>query len=137
MECVFCDIVEGKLPASRVYEDDRVMAILDLFPVRRGHALVFPKTHSEIMADVSDEDSERMFLIGKKISSALRKSELNPDGINFVLSDGSAAGQEIPHAHLHIIPRYIGDGAGYRFTNKKMMDRSILDSTAELLKGLL
>jgi len=137
MDCIFCQIINGKSPASIIYEDEKVIAILDLFPLNRGHSLVIPKKHVEFIHELDDDTSGAMFNIGKKIGEAIRKSEINPDGINLHLSDGKAAGQEIPHSHLHIIPRFRGDGSGFRFNNKSLAKREELNKLAESIQKKL
>jgi len=134
MNCIFCEIIKENSPASRIFEDDDIIAILDLFPVTKGHTLVIPKKHSEFITNVEKDVSAKMFLTGIRIADAIRKSGIKPDGINFHLSDGRAAGQEIPHAHLHIIPRFRGDGSGFRFNNKSLAKREELNRLADNIK---
>jgi histidine triad (HIT) family protein len=137
MSCIFCEIIKGNSPASRIFEDDVLIVILDLFPVNKGHTLIIPKKHSEFIKDVEKDVSSKMFITGIRIAEAIRKSEIKPDGINFHLSDGRAAGQEIPHVHLHIIPRFRGDGSGFRFNNKSLANREELNRFAENIKVLI
>lgn len=137
MDCIFCEIINGKSPASKIYEDEYLIAILDLFPLNTGHTLVIPKKHIEFIYELDDDTTGRLFIAGKKISEAIRKTGINPDGINLHLSDGRAAGQEIPHTHLHIIPRYRGDGSGFRFNNKSLAKREDLNKLAEMIKTQL
>jgi len=98
------------MPCTRIYEDDKVVAFLDIKPITPGHILVVPKKHSELLTELDDDLIAGMFKTAKKIGLALRKSKLRCRGINYILADGAEAGQEIFHAHLHIIPRYRGDG---------------------------
>ena len=134
MDCIFCEIINGNSPVSKIYEDEYVIAILDLFPLNTGHSLVIPKKHVEFIHELDDETAGKMFNVGKKIGAAIRKTEIKPDGINLHLSDGRAAGQEIPHTHLHIIPRFKGDGSGFRFNNKSLAKRDELNTLAEMIK---
>jgi histidine triad (HIT) family protein len=108
--CIFCQIVERKLPAHIVYEDDEILAFLDIRPISPGHALVIPKKHVASLAELEAPLDGRLFHIAGKIAAALRISGLRVDGINVWLADGKAAFQEIPHIHIHVIPRFPGDG---------------------------
>jgi histidine triad (HIT) family protein len=137
MSCVFCEIIKGNSTASRIFEDDDLIVILDLFPVTIGHSLVIPKQHVEFIAETDKTVSAKMFTTGIRISEAIRKSGIKPDGINLHLSDGRAAGQEIPHTHLHIIPRFRGDGSGFRFNSKSLANREELNRLAENIKNNL
>ena len=135
MDCIFCSIIEKIVESSFVYEDELVIGIMDLFPATKGHLLVIPKKHSELITDLDDEYAERMFRVGKFISRGMRKTSLKLEAISFVLSDGKSAGQEIPHAHLHLIPRYSGDGIGFRFGSKMKFSRAQLDAVADEIKS--
>jgi diadenosine tetraphosphate (Ap4A) HIT family hydrolase len=108
MDCVLCDIIEGA-EASRVYEDELCLAIMDLYPVTTGHLLVTPKRHAPHIADLSGEEATAMFQIGTRLAAALRHSTLRCEGVNLFLADGEAAFQEVFHSHLHVFPRYQGD----------------------------
>jgi diadenosine tetraphosphate (Ap4A) HIT family hydrolase len=112
--CIFCRIVRGEAEAHVVYQDDRVMAFLDLHPVTRGHLLVVPRRHSADLAALDPQDAAAMVLAARRLAGALRRAELGVDGVNLHLADGAAAGQSVFHAHLHVIPRYAGDGFGFR-----------------------
>ncbi len=108
-ECVFCRIVAGDSPASVVYEDDVVMAFLDLRPLNPGHTLVIPKRHAASLAELDEETGRQMWAVAQRTTAALRRSGVRCEGVSLRLSDGEAAGQEIPHVHLHVIPRYRGE----------------------------
>ncbi len=115
LSCVFCDIVAGKSPASVVYRDDRCMAFMDIKPVTPGHLLVIPLSHAKNLAALDPGAGERVFLVAQQLAAAIRRSGLRAEGINFFLADGEAAGQEVFHVHLHVFPRFEGDGFGLRF----------------------
>lgn len=139
-DCVFCKIIDGTFPNSNIYEDNDILAFMDVQPVNEGHILVVPKKHVELIADLDDEVSAKMFVIAGKINKALRKSDLKLEGVNYFLADGEAAGQEVLHAHLHIFPRFQGDGFGLKFNEKYrkvLPTRSDLNSIAEKIKNLL
>ena len=108
-ECVFCQIFRREVPGSWVYEDDRVAVILTIGPVTPGHAMVLPKAHAPLLADLSEEDGRHLFVVAQRTAAAIRASGLECEGVNWFLADGEAAFQEIPHLHLHVFPRYRGD----------------------------
>jgi diadenosine tetraphosphate (Ap4A) HIT family hydrolase len=107
--CVFCAIVRSAAPAHRVYEDDAVLAFLDIRPFAVGHTLVVPKRHAGGLADLDAADGAAVFGIAQRIAAGLRSSELPVDGVNLVLNDGRAAAQTVFHVHVHVIPRRKGD----------------------------
>jgi histidine triad (HIT) family protein len=113
--CVFCEIVKGTLPASMVSSDEKVLAFLDIQPVNPGHVLIIPKMHSARLLDLDEETGAHMFKIAMRVSRALRQSGVKCEGINLHLADGEAAFQEVLHVHLHVIPRFRGDGFGLKF----------------------
>jgi histidine triad (HIT) family protein len=115
MDCIFCKIVKGEIPCYKIYEDEKILAFLDIQPINLGHTLIIPKKHAELIAELEDELVGEIFKVAKKINIALRKSEVNCKGINFQLADGESAGQEVPHVHVHVIPRYKDDGFGLKF----------------------
>lgn len=108
-DCLFCKIIEGSIPSTKIYEDDTVLAFLDIHPVNIGHALVIPKTHHTNLYETPDEDLAHMMTVVRKLSIAI-KSALNADGINIEMNNDPVAGQIIFHTHIHIIPRFQGDG---------------------------
>ena len=135
--CIFCEIIAGRADASAVYEDDDVFAFLDLFPINRGHALVIPKTHAANLSELDAEDGKRVFAVAQRIAAALRKSGVRCEGVNLFLADGEIAGQEVFHVHMHVIPRYKGDGFGLRIANKDMANRDELNDAARRIRGAL
>lgn len=138
--CPFCKIRDGQLPVSLIHEDDLVMVIVDLNPVNKGHLLIIPKIHSEMMADVAEETLAHMMRLAQRMNVALRKSELPCDGVNLFLADGEAAGQEVFHCHLHVYPRVAGDGFGFRSQKGKHFvrsEREEMDQIASEMSRLL
>ena len=107
--CIFCKIIAGDIPSSKVYEDEDVLAFLDIMPISKGHTLVVPKAHSEDLARTEAEIMERLGPALKTVSAAVAAAT-GAAGVNLVLADGEAAGQEVEHLHFHIIPRHVGDG---------------------------
>lgn len=113
--CVFCEIARGTAQSSVVYADDSVLAFMDIQPVNEGHILVVPRAHAARMDELDGETGAQMFRVAMKLSTAIRQSGVRCEGVNLSLADGEAAGQEVFHVHLHVIPRYQGDGFGLRF----------------------
>ncbi len=112
--CVFCEIIAGRAEASFVYRDEQVAAFMDIHqPPRLGHLLVVPVGHAAHLADLDEETGGRIFQVGMRLAAALRVA-LGCPGVNFYLADGAAAGQEVPHVHLHLLARFRGDGFGLR-----------------------
>lgn len=116
MSCDFCRIVAGTAPASKVHDDATAVAFLDIAPMNPGHLLVVPRTHAEGLADLDPRTGEHLWRIGQRLAAALRRSSVRCEGVNFFLADGAAAFQEVMHVHLHVIPRWKGDGVklGYK-----------------------
>jgi len=138
-DCVFCRIVRGVAPASIVYSDEKVMAIMDIQPVNLGHVLIIPKTHFAQLSELDEETGAHMFKIAMRIAEALRRSDIKCEGINLFLADGEAAFQEIFHVHLHVIPRFRGNGfeikVGPHYSLKPK--RETLDEIAEKIREVL
>ncbi len=134
--CIFCEIVAGRAGASVVYEDDRVLAFLDLFPIVEGHILVIPKAHAAYLADMDAEDGAQVFRVGQMLAQAVRDSGVRCEGVNLFLSDGAVAGQEVFHVHLHVLPRYTGDRFGLRIEGRGSPTREELAAIAERIRGV-
>jgi histidine triad (HIT) family protein len=111
-DCVFCMIRDGKIPSAKVYDDARTLAFMDINPLTRGHCLVATKAHAATLYDVEVEDLKAAIATAKKVAGALKKA-LTPDGLNILQANGAAAFQSVPHFHLHLIPRWTGDGKGF------------------------
>jgi len=108
-DCIFCKIVAGELPAIRIDEDERTLAFMDIAPWTRGHALVIPKAHAADLGEIGEEDLAAVAATARRI--ALRQRErLGAEGNNLLNSFGAAAWQTVFHFHVHVIPRYPGDG---------------------------
>ncbi len=114
-DCTFCRILRRELEASFVAEDDLAVAFMDLRPINPGHVLVVPRQHAALVGELDDASAETMWRLARRCAAALRLSGLRLEGLNFFLADGEAAGQEVFHTHLHVIPRSRGDGFGFRF----------------------
>jgi histidine triad (HIT) family protein len=107
--CIFCKIVNGQIPASRIYEDNYVIAFLDIGPVNKGHALVLSKTHYETVFDIPDGSLAMVVKAVKKVGKAVLLGT-HADGLNVLQNNYKDAGQLVSHAHFHLIPRFKGDG---------------------------
>lgn len=108
-DCIFCKIANGEIPSKTLYEDESFRVILDLGPATKGHALILPKEHAKDIYELPQETASEVFVLAKKM--AVRMVEkLHCDGLNIVQNNGEAAGQTVPHFHLHLIPRYQNDG---------------------------
>jgi histidine triad (HIT) family protein len=109
MDCIFCKIIEGVIPSTKVYEDDEFIAILDIRPVNFGHTLLIPRAHFRNLLDTPDELAEKIYPVVKKVSTAIKKG-LEADGLNIIQNIEQYGGQEVFHSHIHIIPRFKDDG---------------------------
>jgi len=134
--CIFCQIIEGTLPSSKVYEDEICIAFMDIQPVNPGHLLVVPKVHFADLADLPADVGAHLFQVAQQITLSLPNIPVKHEGVDLFLANGAAAGQEIFHVHLHVIPRYEGDGFGFRFGPNYMNlpERQELDTIAALIK---
>jgi len=112
--CVFCDIVAGLSPSSVVHSDEHCLAFMDILPVTPGHLLVVPRVHATYLADLPSAVGKALFETTLLLADAVRRSGLRVEGINLFLADGEAAGQEVFHVHVHVLPRFKGDGFGLR-----------------------
>ncbi len=108
-DCIFCLLSNGKIPTAKVYEDDSCAVILDAGPASKGHALVIPKEHYTDITQAPSELVGRCFALAARLG-AVMKDALGADGFNVVANTGEAAGQTVMHMHIHVIPRYAGDG---------------------------
>ncbi len=107
--CLFCKIISGEIPSYRIYEDDAVYAFLDIYPASEGHTLVAPKKHFSNFTDMKAEDVALLFEASRKVTAAVEKA-FSAEGSNIGINNGEVAGQEVPHVHVHVIPRKKGDG---------------------------
>jgi histidine triad (HIT) family protein len=130
---VFADIVAGTAPASVVYRDERVMAFMDLQPINAGHVLVVPVQPARFLAELDASVAAHLFVIAQRVAQAIRDSGLRCSGINMLLADGASAGQEVRRVHLHVFPRFEGDGFGFTFPERyfaALPERQELDEVA-------
>ena len=136
MSCAFCQILAHDAPASVVLESSLVVAFLDTRPANAGHTLVVPRRHAESFTELTSAEVAEVALCGQRIAVALKRGAVPCDGITFSLADGAAAGQDVPHAHLHVIPRRIADGLGWR-AGGRHAQRNALDAVAGQIRHAL
>jgi histidine triad (HIT) family protein len=111
-DCVFCKIRDGRIPSTKVFEDERTFAIMDINPLNPGHCLVITKTHAETLLDADDTDLAAAMATARRVGRGLVEA-LKPDGLNVLQANGPAAFQSVPHLHVHLIPRWKDDGKGF------------------------
>lgn len=135
--CIFCKIVRRELPASIVAEDKHALAFMDIRPINPGHFLVVPKAHAARLADLPPEEGGRVFELARELAIGLYRSGVKCEGVNLHLADGEVAGQEIFHVHLHVYPRYAGDGVGLRMGPRygTLPNREELDRLAAAIRA--
>ncbi len=126
MDCLFCKIAKGEIPAKKVYEDSDVVAFLDINPANPGHTLVVPKKHSETLLDTDDAVLEKAIIVVRKIAQKM-KDEMNTAGLNIVQNNGKMAGQLVGHIHFHVIPRYAGDQVVITYQRVQMDEKKMED----------
>jgi histidine triad (HIT) family protein len=129
-ECIFCKIIAGEIPCYKIYEDDYVLAFLDIAPVVSGHTLVIPKKHFVNIFDVDEVYLQKIALAIKKISVHYKK---NCDGVNILNANDFSAQQSVFHLHFHIMPRYKGDNLNF-WPYKETEDKIDLKEVCEKLK---
>lgn len=134
--CVFCSVVTGALPSARVFEDDQVVAFLDVNPQTEGHLLVVPRAHATSVLDLTPELSAHLWLTGQRLARALYASDLPTEGLTFFLTDRSAGGQEVMHAHLHVLPRQEGDGFRLRGKPQRPSRETLTERAARVRSAL-
>lgn len=131
-DCIFCKIIEGKAPCTKILENDFVIAFLDIFPITEGHALVVPKEHSKNILELSEAPMKEIFKAIQKVGAAQMKA-FGADGFNVLQSNNPAAGQAVFHTHFHVVPRKGGDGLALKWP-AKAAEKEKLALTQKLLK---
>jgi len=126
----------GKAPASFVYQDKLCAAFMDLRPVNPGHVLVVPQAHAVLLPELDEGSISHLLWVAQQVDLALRSSGMQCEAVNLFLADGRAAGQEVMHVHLHVIPRFKGDGHHLRFSPSYFNPTlpSELERNAELIR---
>lgn len=106
MSCIFCEINQEALPAHTVYRDETSHAIVDKFPLSPGHVIVLSQTHQQSVDDLSEQELQELWSAARRISQAMKQVDSSIKDVHFLINDGPAANQHVPHVHLHVIPRY-------------------------------
>ena len=132
-DCIFCKIVGGKIPAAKIYEDDKVISFLDIMPANKGHCLIIPKNHSESLLEMSEEDLVAAVKAAKKVATALSLSFGN-GSFNLVMNNGKEAGQVVNHAHIHLIPRFQKDRLRIKWSHLKYEDNEMREYAEKIKK---
>ena len=127
--CVFCAIIEGKMPVAKVFESEAILCFMDKYPINTGHTLVIPKKHYESFLDMSENEVAELYITVSRIAKASIKS-LHADGFNVGQNNGRAANQIVPHVHVHIIPRFISDNNNGRWPSRKIESQHELEIAA-------
>jgi len=134
VDCIFCNIIKGKIPARKIIETDKSLAFLDAFPLTKGHSLVIPKNHYSKIQEMSKDDNVDLFELVRILTN---KIELLFSSSLIAIHNGKESGQEVPHVHVHIIPRTVDDGAGAvhsMFRKRPHFTNDELDKIAEKLR---
>lgn len=139
MTCIFCEILAGRAEATFLHRDSVCAAFMDIQPVNPGHVLVVPVRHAPDLSATHPEEWSRVAEVGRRVAEALRESAIRCEGVNLFLADGAPAGQEVFHTHLHVFPRFEGDGFGLRFSESygDLPSRDALEETAAALRARL
>ncbi|HBS02524.1 MAG TPA: HIT family protein [Firmicutes bacterium] len=124
MKDIFCKIIDGEIPGTKVYEDDDVLAILDISQVTKGHTLVMPKKHYSDILSTPAETVHKVYDVAQRIGQAM-VGVLGAKGVNILTNAGEVAGQSVPHFHVHVIPRYVGGEGGFQICMKSQDITSI------------
>ena len=134
--CVFCEIAKGESAASVVYQDKKLIAFMDHAPINPGHVLIVPMKHAESLLDMPEETAREMMVLAQKIGRALQKTDLNAKAIQLRMNNGRPI-QGLLHAHLHVYPRFSGDGGEKLDIERPKATRAELDAAAKKIKEAL
>ena len=135
-DCIFCKIIAGEIPATVVYEDGEALVFMDIGPIIKGHALVVSRKHYDPVTETPDDVLAKLHLVAKRIAQA-QVNGLGADGVNIMQNNGKAAGQEVPHIHVHVIPRFANDGHHWNWDAKKYGDFAEMEEMAEKMRSYL
>ena len=135
MDCVFCKIRDGQVPAMKLHEDDRTVAFMDINPLNEGHLLVMSRAHAPTLLEASEEDLVAVIRTVRRMARAV-ETALSPDGINLLQASGEAAFQSVPHFHMHVVPRWHRDGKGLTWMLVRG-DLGKIQATAEKIRAAL
>ncbi|PIE46001.1 MAG: HIT family protein [Gammaproteobacteria bacterium] len=133
-DCLFCRIAEGSIPGIKVYEDDKLFAMMDIFPESKGHLLIIPKAHADNLFEMTADGLAHVIQVSQRIALAAKQA-LDADGIKIIQFNGSAAGQTVFHYHMHIVPAY--EGVAFKRHAGQPADGDELQRLAALIKAEL
>jgi diadenosine tetraphosphate (Ap4A) HIT family hydrolase len=137
-DCIFCRILAGEAPATFLHRDHVCAVFMDIRPVNPGHVLIIPIAHQPYLRDTPPDTLAHMMRLARSFAAALRASGIRCEGVNLFLADGEAAMQEVFHCHLHVFPRFQGDGFGLRFgPDYVVRNRAELEATAERIRAVV
>jgi len=131
--CIFCEIVKGTIPCTKIYEDDDVLAFMDIGPVVKGHTLVIPKTHHNPITETPVAVLQKLIAVVQQVARA-QVAGLAADGVNVSQANGQAAGQIVPHIHFHVIPRFAKDGHHRNWTPHQYTNSGEMNSFADRIR---
>jgi histidine triad (HIT) family protein len=134
--CVFCEIIAGRAESSLVYQDEHVIAFMDIGPLTQGHLLVVPRSHADGLEALDEDLGAHLFRVGHRLARALRRSGLRCEGVNLFLADGEAAFQEVFHVHLHVLPRTHGDGFRIKAARRRPGRRELDLAAGKVRRGM-
>lgn len=135
MDCIFCKIVKQEIGCAKIFENDKILVFLDIRPANKGHCLVVPKQHYSTLLDIPDEILAELMVTAKKVCKALSLSCGN-GGFNILMNNGVVAGQIVPHAHLHVIPRFKDDEVTINWKPKIYINNEIERIRENIIKFL-
>ncbi|MFY3791746.1 HIT family protein [Ureibacillus sp. MALMAid1270] len=137
-DCIFCKIIDGSIPSTKIYEDEHVYAFMDVAPLTKGHTLLVPKQHVKDLLEMPEDVARNLYAAAPKIANAIQ-SAFNPQGMNTINNNGSFAGQTVFHYHLHFIPRYDEtDGLKVKWETKQSeFTQDVLKSVGEQIREKL
>lgn len=134
-DCLFCKIAKGEIHSATVYEDSHFTVILDVNPATKGHCLIIPKEHFDNIYDLDGETTGKLFALATCIARAM-KDALKCDGLNLVQNNGEVAGQTVNHFHLHLIPRYEGDGLNLNWPQQEISGEQLEEIRQSIKKSI-
>jgi histidine triad (HIT) family protein len=134
-DCVFCRIRDGQIPSVVIDQDERTLSFMDINPLNAGHCLVVTRAHAATLFEADPADLQAAITAARRVARAIQQA-LRPDGLNLLQANGPAAFQSVPHFHLHLIPRWTGDGKGFDWTPVPG-DRQAITSAGDKLRAAL
>jgi histidine triad (HIT) family protein len=135
-DCIFCKILAGEIPSTRIYEDAHVVAFMDIGPIVKGHALVIPREHVENITQASPAMLAQVIEVARKVAQA-QLNGLKADGVNIFQANGAVAGQVVPHLHFHVVPRFKNDRHHWNWVAKKYDSFDEMKQLAEAIRKAL